>query len=32
MMRAAYGSAIDNASTDPTFIDMAQDTGSDPFQ
>ena len=26
----AYGSVIDNASTDPTFIDMSQDTGSDP--
>jgi heme/copper-type cytochrome/quinol oxidase subunit 2 len=26
----AYASVIDNASTDPTFIDMSQDTGSDP--
>lgn len=26
----AYGSVIDNVSTDPTFIGMAQDTGSDP--
>lgn len=26
----AYGSVIDNASTDPTFISQAQDTGSDP--
>jgi heme/copper-type cytochrome/quinol oxidase subunit 2 len=26
----AYGSVIDNVSTDPTFISMAQDTGSDP--
>jgi hypothetical protein len=26
----AYGSVIDNASTDPTFVAMAQDTGSDP--
>lgn len=26
----AYGSVIDNTSTDPTFVSMAQDTGSDP--
>lgn len=26
----AYGSVIDNVSTDPTFVSMAQDTGSDP--
>lgn len=26
----AYGSVIDNVSTDPTFISQAQDTGSDP--
>jgi hypothetical protein len=26
----AYGSVIDNTSTDPTFVAMAQDTGSDP--
>ena len=26
----AYGSVIDNVSTDPTFVAMAQDTGSDP--